>query len=724
MDIKKIKNTFVLQHDYSDCGVVCLQSLCRYYGGDISLEKLREISGTTKQGTTLLGLYQGANKIGFDAEGNEADMQAIIEHSEPLILHVLIDKKLQHYLLCYGFENDQFIMGDPAKGIVFYSKKELEKIWDSKKCLTLKPNKSFQKTENIKQVKRAWIINLIKEDYGILGISIVIGIAISALGMVMAVFSQKLIDVILPAKDLPKLFLSIGLVAFLMIVRVGFMALRQFMLITQSKQFNNRIIDSFYSALLFLPKSFFDTRKIGELIARLNDTSRIQNVITQIAGNFVIDILVSLTSIAFLFFYSWQTALIALLSLPFYFFLIYRFNSRIISSQKDVMGAYAINESNYVSTMTGISAIKNFNRQARYSDMNKTIYGNFQDKIFNLGKINIRLGFLSGIAGVTFLMAILAYTSHLVFNEQMLLGELMAILGIASSLIPSVSNLALIAIPINEAKVAFNRMFEFTNITAETKEIINDQIIDFESLEIKNLSFRFPGRKQVLNNINIKLNKGELIAIIGESGCGKSTLAYILQKFYAAESGNIIINKNKALSEINTNSWRKIIGIVPQDIHIFNGNVIENICLGDIEKEGEKVVKFLVEFGFAKFINSLPQGYLTIVGEEGINLSGGQKQIIAFARALYHNPQILILDEATSAMDKETEEFITNLLLKHKKDLAVFYISHRFHVLKNISDKIYILKDSKIQISGTHTKLLANKNLYSEYWEDLLINKV
>ena len=720
MDLKKIKSTFVLQHDYSDCGVACLQSLLRYYCGDISLEKLREISGTTKQGTTLLGLYQGANKIGFDAEGNEADLQAIIDHGEPLILHVLMDKKLQHYLVCYGFENDQFIIGDPAKGIVFYSKEELEKIWESKKCLTLRPNPSFQKIKNIKQVKRDWIITLIKEDYGILGISIVIGIAISALGMVMAVFSQKLIDVILPAKDLPKLFLSIGLVAFLMIVRVGFMALRQFMLLTQSKQFNNRIIDLFYSALLFLPKSFFDTRKIGELIARLNDTSRIQRVITQIAGNFVIDILISLTSIAFLFFYSWQTALIAVLSLPFYFFLIYRFNSRIISSQQEVMASYAYNESNYVSTMTGISAIKNFNRQARYSEMNKTIYGNFQDKIFDLGKINIRLGFLSGFAGVAFLMAILAYASYLVFNEQMLLGKLMAVLGIASTLIPSISNLALISIPINEAKVAFNRMFEFTNITPETKEIVKDEGIKFQSLELQNLSFRFPRRKQILKNINIKLNKGELIAIIGESGCGKSTLAFILQKFYEAESGIIVINGNSALNEINTNSWREIIGVVPQDIHIFNGNVIDNICLGDIEKEGQKVLKFLIEFGFAKFIDSLPQGYLTILGEEGINLSGGQKQMIAFARAIYRNPQILILDEATSAMDKETEEFITALLLKLKKDIAVFYISHRFHVLKNISDNIFIIKDGEIQTSGTHTKLLEGKNLYSDYWKDLI----
>ncbi len=720
MDIKKIKKTFVLQQDYSDCGVACLQSLVKYYDGNISLEKLREISGTTKQGTTLLGLYQVANKIGFDAQGNEADVEAIIEHGKPLILHVLISKQLQHYVVCYGFEKNRFIVGDPAKGVVYYSKEELEEIWNSKKCLTLEPNTTFQKTKNIRHEKRKWILRLIKEDYGLLGVSVVFGIAISILGMVMAIFSQKLIDNILPSKDLQKLFLSIGLVTFLLLVRVGFSALRHYMLITQSKQFNNRIIDFFYSSLLFLPKSFFDTRKIGELIARLNDTSRIQRVITQIAGNFIIDFLITVTSIAFLFFYSKLTALIALFSLPFYFFLIYHFNKRIVLAQHDVMAAYANSEGNYVNSMSGISAIKNFTRQSHYAEKNKAIYGVFQDKIFDLGKIDVRLGFLSGIAGVTFLMVILSYTSYLVFNGSMLLGELMAIITITASLLPSVNNLALIPIPINEAKVAFNRMFEFTNITPETKDVEKDEIIAFKSLEVQNLSFRFPGRKQILEDVNIKLNRGELIAIIGETGCGKSTLAYLLQKFYTVESGDIVINGNRSLVNINTNSWRSIIGVVPQDIHIFNGNVIDNICLGDFDKEAEKVLKFLVENGFEKFIDTLPQGYITILGEEGINLSGGQEQIIAFARALYRKPQILILDEATSAMDKITDEFITSILFKLKKDIAIFYISHRFHVLKNISDRIYILQDGKIQASGTHTELLNSNNLYSQYWRDII----
>ncbi len=416
LNIKYIKKTFTLQHDQSDCGVACLSSLSKYYGGNISIEKFRELSGTTKQGTTLLGLYQAANKVGFTAEGNQADIQAIIEHGKPLILHVIIDERLEHYLVCYGFENQKFIIGDPAKGIVYYRKQELENIWKSKTCLTLEPNDTFKTNEKIRESKKQWILKLIKDDYELLGISIALGVIISILGMSMAVFSQKLIDDILPDKNLLKLFMGIALLTVLLLARVVFSAIRQYMLVSQTKNFNNRIIDNFYTSLLYLPKRFFDTRKIGELIARLNDTTRIQRVITQIAGNFIIDLLVSFTSITFLFVYSWQTGIIAVFSLPVYFLIIYRFNKSIISAQKSVMQNYAFSESNYVSTMSGIDAIKNYNKQGFFASLNKQIYGLFQDKVFDLGKINIRLSLVSGIAGVLFLTAILLYTSYQVYG--------------------------------------------------------------------------------------------------------------------------------------------------------------------------------------------------------------------------------------------------------------------------------------------------------------------
>lgn len=711
---------FVLQQGQNDCGVACLLSVINYYNGSNSLEKLRILSGTTKQGTTLLGLFQAAKETGFNAQGNEADLQGLKSHKEPLILHVVIEEKLQHYVVCFGFAKGKFIIGDPAKGIRNYNEDELNAIWKSKTCLTLTPNENFISLDNIKSNKKQWFLNLIKDDYKLLIFSITLGFGVAFLGMAMAIFSQKLIDDILPSQNFVRLISGLVLLAFLLLVRVLFIGLRDFFLIRQSKDFNNRIIDSFYSALLHLPKPFFDTRQIGELVARLNDTQRVQRVINMLASNLIINALVTIVSLSFLFYYSWQTGLIASVSLPFYFLLLYSFNSRIINAQKEVMQGYAFSESNYIISMQGVATIKNNNRQIIFKKINQLIYGSYQEKAFCLGKINVKLSLFSGVFSVLFLLSIIFYTSIQVFNQEMQIGELMAIMGIAGSLLPAVASLALISIPLNEAKVAFNRMYEFASIEKEDsgKEVINS----FSSLQVKNLSFRFAGRKQLLKDINLDINCNECIAIIGESGCGKSTLGQIFQKFYKFEDGTIIINNKYNLETIDIESWRNIIGVIPQEITIFSGNVIDNILLG-IPDKPDKILKFCKDYGFEKFIEALPQGYSTILGEEGINLSGGQKQLLAFMRVLYKRPRLLLLDEFTSAMDRKTEKFVLNLLIKIKRDISIIFISHRLHALKLLVDRIYIIENGNTKNFGTHSQLLETKNFYSEFWNDLDIMK-
>ncbi|WP_445711186.1 peptidase domain-containing ABC transporter [Flavobacterium sp.] len=715
MNLKQIQKTHVLQLDQSDCGVACLLSIIQLNDGDCTLEKLRALSGTTKQGTTILGLYQASNQLGFTAEGCTADIQALINHKEAVILHVIIDEKLQHYIVCYGYDADKgFLIGDPAKGLSYLSKETLDAIWISKSCLTLAMNTSFVKTTTTKQSKQKWFLSLLQEDYKLLMLSVLLGVFIAGLGMTMSIFSQKLIDDILPSENKTKLFSGIALLMVLLLTRVGVSVLREFFLMQQSKDFNNRINSQFYSTLLHLPKSFFDTRKTGELVARLNDTQRIQKVIKQLASSLVIDVLVAIISTVFLFIYSWQVGIICSVSLPVYFIIIYCSNKKIIQAQNGVMQNYAINESNYISSMQGIATIKNNNKQLTFSKANDLIFGVFQDKIFNLGKINITLSWQSGIASVLFLIIILIYTSIQVLNKDIKLGELMAVLGISGGLLPSIANLALISIPINEAKIAFNRMHEFASIEKEKNE--GSIISSLDSIIIDSLSFRFAGRKELLKNITLSLTKGTISAIVGESGSGKSTLGQILQRFYNLENGSILINNEFQLNDIELDSYRNLIGVIPQDITIFNGNVIDNILLGE-HVDIENIGTFLKQYGFDVYFNRLPQGVATILGEEGINLSGGQKQIIAFARVLYKKPQFLILDEVTSAMDRNTEKFSMQILQKIKNDCIILFISHRLHTLKQFADTIYVLRDGIISNSGNHEVLMQSDNFYSDYWK-------
>lgn len=714
MNLKHIEKTHTLQLDQSDCGVACLISIIQFYGGTNSIEKLRELSGTSKQGTTMLGLYQVANKIGFSAEGCEADIQALIDHKQPVILHVVIENKLQHYVVCYEYDESKgFLIGDPGKGIYYLNNTALNEIWISKSCLTLEPNEFFIKATVAKNAQRKWFINLLKEDYNLLWISILLGVFVAGLGMAMSLFSQKLIDDILPSHNMNKLVSGIALLGVLLLARVGLTVLREFFLLQQSKDFNNRINNQFFNSLLHLPKPFFDTRKIGELVARLNDTQRVQSVIKMLASNLVIDVLVAIISMVFLFGYSWKLGLITLLSLPIYFYIIFRSNSKIINSQKEVMQSYAFNESNYINTIQGVATIKNDNKQAVFSKTNELIFANFQEKIFSLGKIKIALSWQSGLASVFFLIGVLIYTSVQVFNKEIKLGELMATLGIVGSLLPSIANLALIAIPINEAKIAFNRMYEFASIEKEKEDGI--PLTALNSIDIQNLSFRFAGRSELFSNININIQKGKFTAIVGESGSGKSTLGQILQRFYTFENGHIIVNGRYQLSDIELSTYRNMIGVIPQEITIFNGNVIYNILLGQTDS-AENITIFLTDYGFDTYFNQFPQGLATILGEEGINLSGGQKQIIALARVLYKKPQFLILDEATAAMDRNTENFTISILEKIKPNCAIFFISHRLNALKKIADIIYVLNDKTITHVGNHDELMKTTNFYSDYW--------
>lgn len=714
---KHIKKTHILQQDQSDCGVACLLSLINYYDGESNLEILRKLSGTSKQGTTLLGLYQAATQLGFEAQGNEADIKALIEHNKPVILHLILDQKLQHYVVCYGFNGKTFTIGDPAKGIYEYTEEQLNKVWLSKACLTLEPTQKFEKRNKRQKSKKEWFLKVLKEDYRVISFSLVLGLAISILGMTMAVFSQKLIDDILPSNNINKLIAGIILVGFLLCIRIGFNALRDYFLIHQTKEFNTRIIDKFYTSLLHLPKSFFNSRKIGDLVARLNDTQRVQRVINRIVGNVLIDFLVTISSLTLIFIYSWQSGLIVVLSLPLYALLIYRFNKPIIKSQKEVMQAYALNESNYINSMNGIATIKNTNKQDIFKNINNVIYGNFQSKVFNLGKINLKLSAYSGLFSNFFLVGILTFGSLSVYKDELQLGELMAILGVSGSLLPAVANLALISIAINEAKVAFDRMFEFASTSPEKSG--KTKINNFNSIELKKIAFRFPGHSLIFENLSFTVNKGSCHVLVGESGSGKSTLAEIIQKSYEVDKGTIIINNASNINDVNTSQWRKLIGVVPQEVTIFNGNFLSNVLLGD-EVEPERFDKFMRSYNFDKFINQLPQGLSTIVGEEGINLSGGQKQILGLMRALYKNPEFIILDEFTSAMDRVTENFALECISKIKADIGVFFITHRLSIVPRIADKISVLENKTIKLSGSHNELLKNKNFYSEYWNELM----
>ena len=718
MDRKLIEKSFVRQHDLTDCGAACLLSLIRYYGGESSILHLREISGTTNTGTTLLGLYQAAGTMGFDVVGGDANgISDLIEHGKPCILAVVIDKVLSHFVVCYGYENGSFVICDPEKGVQEMTEEELSEIW-TRKCLLLEPNARFVKKESVTEKKRVWLQNLIREDYGLLGASIAIGLVIAILGMVMAVFSQKLVDDVLPSHNTTKLVAGIILVLILLLTRVVIAALRSQLLITQSRNFNIRIIRFFFGKLLQLPKAFFDTRKTGDMVARLNDTRRIQSVIGTLVGDTIINVLVLVASLVFLFLYSWKVALVSLFCMPVFYWIISRSNRKIISQQREVMSSYAMSESGFINTISGIADIKSFSKQESFLKLNEFLYSTFQGKVYSLGQTQIGIGVWAGISSTVIQVGLIALCSTFVFADTMTIGELMAVIGITGTLFPAVASLALVMIPINEAKVAFDRMFEIVDAKEEGDGVTDAVSVPAQVLVVKNLAFRFIGRKRLFSDISLRFETGTITSIVGESGCGKSTLCQVLQRFYSPEEGEILLD-GKPISNIPLEQWRSMVAYVPQQTYLYNGTVLENICFGTISKDLNEVVCFCQRYGFDTFLSELPNGLGTLVGEEGINLSGGQAQLVSFARALYRPSKILILDEMTAAMDRRTEKHISKLLSELRRDHIIIFVTHRLETARLLSDRIVVMENGTIREQGTHEELMQSDNFYSEYWRSL-----
>ncbi|MGI0015683.1 MAG: cysteine peptidase family C39 domain-containing protein, partial [Nitrososphaera sp.] len=259
---KAAEKAFVRQQDQSDCGPVCLSAIIRYYNGkEISIDHLRALCGTTRQGSTLLGLYQAAQSLDLRPNAYEGTLASLRELDSPSILHVVKQERLLHFVVCYGHNDGGFIIGDPASGVSIISEPELDKIWQSKALLIFNPKETFSVDKIRDQTKRTLFWEIIREDRNILVLAFVLGIFVSGLNLSTAIFSQTLIDNILPSQNRTKLSVGLLLLIILLMARNGLAYIRQLFLARQAKTFNNRVIGSFYSALLRLPHTFFQSRK-------------------------------------------------------------------------------------------------------------------------------------------------------------------------------------------------------------------------------------------------------------------------------------------------------------------------------------------------------------------------------------------------------------------------------------------------------------------------------
>ena len=543
----------------------------------------------------------------------------------------------------------------------------------------------------------SWLWQILKEDLHLLYIALALACCCALLNLSTVVFSQRLIDHILPDHQRKELFIGLAFLGLLLIMKSILSLLRQHLLIRQGYAFNRRLTGGFFRSLLFLNKSFFDRRQTGDLIARLNDTRRIRQAASYILGELTIHVLTFLVTLGLLFIYSWPIASFCLLMAPVIVAVVKYFEGDVVRVHRSAMIAHARNESNYVDSIRGIHTIKVMNRESLFAGIAAQFFLSLQNSVMQLGKIRIRFNLLLEIVTVIFLVTVIGWAALDTWNGSLRTGQMIAILQLAVMLMQTVILIALANLRVQEAAVTLDRMHELTTAEPEYTSSAGTAgagapgitAFPFHKLTIEKMRFGFPGKKLFLKDISLQLEKGEIAAISGESGQGKSTILQVLQKFYPYEGGTVKVNERE-LSAVDTRAWRKVIGVVPQEVAVFSGTLLANICLDPATENIDKVRQFCLHHGFHRFFEHFPQSYATLLGEEGVALSGGQKQLLALARCLYAAPQLVLLDEPTSAMDAMTEHFVISVLQRYRQDAGLIIISHK-DSLTGIADRVYLL---------------------------------
>ena len=708
------KTILVKQRDISDCGAACLASVIAYFGLHIPVSRIRQYAGTGRQGTNLRGLIEAAELLHFQARGAKAKGMVLTNIPVPTIFHLVLENGLQHFVVVYKIKRQRVCLMDPAIGkLITRPLPDFEKTW-SGVILLLAPSDQFQRGNEKKSVLiRFWQLIL---PHRSLLMQALLGAGIyTLLGLSTSIYVQKIFDFGLPDanKSLISLLslIMIGLLFFRMIT--GY--LKSILALRTGQQIDSRLILGYYKHLLELPQRFFDGMRVGEIISRVNDAVRIRIFINDVALGVVVNLFSLLLCITAMFLYHWKLAMVVLFSLPVYL-LIYKISNRVNAKwQRTMMESGAALESQLVESIQGVTTIRRFGSAEWFNLKMENRFVPMMRAVFTSSRIGLLLAHTTeGVTGLL-TIGILWAGSLLVIDRILSPGELMSFYTLIVFFSGPVQTLISANRSMQDALIAGDRLFEIIDLETEKMEKKGVDRFTEGDLVFNEVHFSYGSGNPVFSGLQLRIPQNEMSAVMGESGCGKSTLLSLAQKLYPLNAGNIQIGEMD-IRDISTDVLRNRIAAVPQHTDLFQGDFISNIALGDPQPDLERVFDICHHLGLDEMINQYPARYQTIIREQGINLSGGQKQKIGIARAIYPDPAILFLDEATSALDPESERKVQETLRwfsGFKKTIVI--IAHRQASVKYCDSLIY-LKQGKAFISRKHPSRSAEANDYAGWW--------
>lgn len=716
-----------IQNDARDCGVSCLRMICRHHGQRFSERELSELCHTTRNGVSLRDISEAAEKIGMKTMGVRLTIDRLAEDIPlPCILHW----NQHHFVVCYKVRrkrgNTYYYIADPASKCLKYSEEELKQCWGHSEgnrhygiALLLQPTDRFYSYEPRKQDGSSGLKFLARYfkrfRKSLTGIFIAM-LLISALQLIAPFLTQRMVDVGIGQRDMNMITLMLiaQMTVFVSSLVVGIV--RNRMALFMNMRVNITIVSEFLSKLMRMPFRFFDIRLMGDINQRIRDNDRIEDFLTGSSVETLFSMVSFVVFASILAYYNVIILLVFCVGNAMYvgwtqFFMrrrrdldLKRFNQ--LADEQDII----------YQMIGGVREIKLNNCEdskiEEWKDLQTRL---FQTKLKTLNIFQWQQ-FGSVFFSQTTSLIITYMAAREVVEGRMTLGMMMSVSYIIGQISAPVSNFVLFLSSLQYARLSLERISEIQEAEDEDQCIQRCQaaaVPEDMTVSLRGVWFSYSGadRNYALQNVNLVIPQHKITAVVGASGCGKTTILKLLLGFYTPNKGGIYVG-GVPMTDINPHLMRQRMGSVLQDGFVFSDDIRHNVALGEKNPDMDKVRVACRVACIDDFVMHMPLGYDTKVGMEGNGLSQGQKQRLLIARAVYKNPDILVLDEATNALDAKTERMILENMQVFYRNRTVVVAAHRLSTIRN-ADNIVVIADGRVVEQGTHEELLKKKG---EYW--------
>ena len=720
--------TFYRQHDAMQCGITCLKMVCKYYGREYSLDELSKLCSTSRAGVTLLGINEAASELGFRTFCGKPTIEQLTEAPLPAILHW----NQNHFVVLYKVKKlrngrHRYYIADPGRDLLCYTDEEMQDYWavvktlgdyDRGVALFLQPMPQFYENNRQERSEKrsfGFLLGYLKQYRRYFG-QIILGLLLgSIIQLIFPFLTQAIVDVGINYRDINFIYLILLAQLTLTISRTAVDFIRRWILLHISMRINISLISDFFIKLLRLPMSFFDTKLTGDIMQRMTDHRRIESFLTGQTLSILFSIInFIIFGIVLLCYNTSIFAVFALCSLIYAMWIILFLRKR---KQLDYLyfEKQAANNNKTLQFITGMQEIKLQDCEQR----RRWEWEDAQADLFDANMKSLKLQQTQEAGSIfinetkNIIITVLAATA--VINNEMTLGMMLAVQYIIGQLNAPVEQLLNFIYSMQDVSISLERINEIHEKPNEAS--IAGALTSFDhpsgcDIKLNDVVFRYDKHLEpnIIDHVTTVLPRGKVTAIVGTSGSGKTTLIKLLLGYYPLLHGQIIIGSHP-INDYNLKWWRRQCGVVMQDGFIFSESIARNIAVDDGEIDRKRLLHAARIANIEDYIENLPLKYNTIIGQDGIGLSQGQKQRILIARAVYKDPPYIFLDEATNALDANNERAIVENLARFYHGKTVVVVAHRLSTVRH-ADNIIVLEQGKIVESGQHEDLITAKGAY------------